>query len=166
MNSLSHPELVSLQCFHCRHCFVLSPDSIVVSVVGEDDQDFPIRQIKILYENCIGRAVRRSLHRPRSLHFSFVLHAMEVVSNQLNCKRSFRLGSLEAKTQDSRLYSFSTCSWLQNLQCLRCTYLMSHLWSFIRAAERRLWFVFSLYILKVWPRPYAVIILFDCTALI
>lgn len=97
MNNLSHPELMSLWCFHCRHYFVLCPDSIVVSMVGEDDQDFLIRQIKILYVNRIVRAVRRSLHSPRSLHFSVALHAMEIVFNQLSCKRSFRLGSLEAK---------------------------------------------------------------------
>lgn len=102
--------------------------------------------MKILYGSCIGRAVRGSLCSPRSLSFSFALHIAEVVSNQLSCKRSFRLGSPEAKTQECRLLHNSfVCSWLQKLQCLTYTHLMGHLWSFIRAAERSLWFVFSHY---------------------
>lgn len=142
---LSHPELLSLWCFHCRHCFVLSANSTVVAVVGEEDQDFLTRQIRILYGSCNGRAVTGSLCSPRSLSFSFALNVVEVVSNQLSCKRSFRLGSPEAKTQECRLCDSFTCCWLQNLQCLRYTHLMGHLWSFIRAAERSLWFVFSHY---------------------
>lgn len=142
---LSHPELLSLWCFHCRHCFVLSANSTVVAVVGEEDQDFLTRQIKILYGSCNGRAVTGSLCSPRSLSFSFALNIVEVVSNQLSCKRSFRLGTPEAKTQECRLCDSFTCCWLQKLQCLRYTHLMGHLWSFIRAAERSLWFVFSHY---------------------
>lgn len=145
MNSLSHPELLSLWCFPCRHCFVLSADSTVVGVAGEEDQDFLTKQIKVLYGSGTVRAVRESPCSPRSLSFSFAPNVVEVVSNHLSCKRSFSLGSPEVKTQECRLHNSFTCSWLQKLRCLRYTHLMGHLWSFIRAVERSLWFVFSHY---------------------
>lgn len=155
---LSHPELLSLWCFHCRHCFVLSANSTVVAVVGEEDQDFLTRQIRILYGSCNGRAVTGSLCSPRSLSFSFALNVVEVVSNQLSCKSHSDWAVQRRKPRSagcvipSRAVGYRICSVSDTPTWWA---ISDHLSELLREASG----LCSHTILKTWPRPCSIIIL-------